>query len=55
MTDESGSSKWVLPKIPVGRVASAGEVADAVVYLLSPEASYITGTMLPVDGGYLSV
>lgn len=55
MTDESGSSKWVLPKIPVGRVASAGEIADAVVYLLSPEASYITGTMLPVDGGYLSV
>ena len=55
MTDESGSSKWVLPKIPIGRVASAGEIADAVVYLLSPESSYITGVLLPVDGGYLSV
>lgn len=55
MTDESGSSKWVLPKIPIGRVASAGEIADAVVYLLSPESSYITGAMVPVDGGYLAV
>jgi NAD(P)-dependent dehydrogenase (short-subunit alcohol dehydrogenase family) len=55
MTDESGSSKWVLPKIPLGRVASAEEIADAVVYLLSPEASYITGALVPVDGGYLAV
>jgi 3alpha(or 20beta)-hydroxysteroid dehydrogenase len=55
MTDESGSSQWVLPKIPIGRVASAGEIADAVVYLLSPESSYITGAMVPVDGGYLAV
>jgi len=36
---------------PLGRVARAGEVAAAVAYLLSDEASFITGATVPVDGG----
>jgi 3-oxoacyl-[acyl-carrier protein] reductase len=36
---------------PFGRMASADEVANAAVFLVSPAASYITGVMLPVDGG----
>lgn len=36
---------------PLGRVAEAGEVADAVAYLISARASFITGVTLPVDGG----
>ena len=36
---------------PLGRVASAEEVADAVVFLASPRSSFVTGTCLVVDGG----
>ncbi len=39
--------------IPMGRQASAREVAQAMQFLASPEASYITGTWLDVNGGVL--
>lgn len=37
--------------IPMGRLASPGEMGDACVYLASPMASYVTGAALRVDGG----
>ena len=37
---------------PIGRIGRPGEVAAAVVFLASDDASFITGALLPVDGGY---
>lgn len=37
--------------VPLGRAGTPGEVAAAVTFLASPEAAYITGAVLPVDGG----
>src|SRR5712692_309334 len=41
----------ILASVPLGRYASAGEVAAAVAFLASDDAAYITGAVLPVDGG----
>ncbi len=45
--------KQALSHIPANRVAQPEEMAGAVLYLVSPAASYTTGACLPVDGGYL--
>lgn len=39
---------------PMGRLAEPEEIADAILFLLSPAAGMITGVILPVDGGYLA-
>ena len=41
----------IAPVIPLRRSGSAGEVADTILYLLSDQASYVTGTTLDVTGG----
>jgi 3-oxoacyl-[acyl-carrier protein] reductase len=43
----------LLSRIPLGRLGSADDVANAVLFLVSPRASYITGTTLHVNGGML--
>src|SRR5437660_5222936 len=43
--------KTIHAKIPLGRTATAEEIADAVAFLASAEAAYITGQVLCVDGG----
>ena len=52
---EELDQKWVdaaLKNTPLKRFGSAKEVADAVVFLASTQANYITGQTLMLDGGY---
>ena len=37
--------------VPLGRVATPAEIAGVVVFLASDDAAYITGAVIPVDGG----
>jgi NAD(P)-dependent dehydrogenase (short-subunit alcohol dehydrogenase family) len=46
--------KLMLTDVPMGREGRLEEVGHAVLFLASDEASYITGTELVVDGGFLA-
>jgi NAD(P)-dependent dehydrogenase (short-subunit alcohol dehydrogenase family) len=52
---EPGGLEMMLQHQPAGRLGRAEEVAAAVVWLCSEEASFVLGTALDVDGGYLAV
>ena len=41
----------VNPAIPMGRIATVAEIVSSVQYLLSDQASFVTGVILPMDGG----
>lgn len=51
MAGEPDRPKRVAPKIPMGRLATPEEIAEPVVWLLSPMASYVTGATLRCTGG----
>jgi 3-oxoacyl-[acyl-carrier protein] reductase len=51
----SGSVWRVIERIPLGRQASAAEIASIVVFLCSSASRYITGQAIVVDGGLLAV
>jgi NAD(P)-dependent dehydrogenase (short-subunit alcohol dehydrogenase family) len=50
----SAVSDELLTRVPLGRIAEPEEIAAAVVWLCSPQASYITGSVLVADGGWLA-
>lgn len=50
--DQAEFRDRVLTRIPLGRLADGDDIADVVAFLASDAARYMTGTVLPVDGGY---
>jgi NAD(P)-dependent dehydrogenase (short-subunit alcohol dehydrogenase family) len=45
----------LLGRTPLGRVGQPAEIGKAVAFLVTEESSFVTGAILPVDGGYLTV
>jgi 2-dehydro-3-deoxy-D-gluconate 5-dehydrogenase len=51
---DAARNQAILDRIPAGRWGEAQDIAGAAVFLASPAAKYIHGTILPVDGGWLA-
>lgn len=49
-----GGTDWFMNRVMLKRIGKAHEIVSPVVFLASDMASYITGTILPVDGGFLA-
>ena len=52
--NENEPEGGVVPLTPLGRRAHVSEISGAVAYLASDDASFVTGTELIIDGGYLA-
>jgi NAD(P)-dependent dehydrogenase (short-subunit alcohol dehydrogenase family) len=48
-------SQYMKATVPLGRYGNEGELDSTAIYLASPASSYVTGVIIPVDGGYTCV
>jgi len=51
MTADPGRREALVARIPLGRAGTAADIAGVAVFLASPAAGYVTGQVLPLDGG----
>lgn len=54
LRSDPGRAETMLARIPAGRWGEPADLAGAVVFLCSPASSYVHGTVLPIDGGWLA-
>ena len=53
IVNDAAATSALLSRLPARRLGTAEDVATACLFLAGPGAAYVTGTVLPVDGGYL--
>lgn len=53
--EDTARNAMIMSRTPMGRWADTGEIADPIMFLCSDAARYMTGTVMAVDGGYMSV
>lgn len=51
---EPGQEEWLRMQVPLGHLGQPVNVAEAMAFLISDAASFITGVTMPVDGGWLT-
>jgi NAD(P)-dependent dehydrogenase (short-subunit alcohol dehydrogenase family) len=54
LQEDAGAARRIIERTPMGRWGEPADVAGAVTFLCGPDARFVTGAVLPVDGGYLA-